>query len=58
MARPIEATPTIKDKDARALIRQIESSRKLSPKKEKELKKSHSLYVKFSNQKRRFISEA
>ncbi len=58
MARPIEATPTIKAKEARELIREIESSKRLSPKKEKELEKCHSLYVKFSNQKRSFVSGA
>ena len=56
MARPIEATPTIKDKEAREIIREIESSKRLSPKKEKELERCHSLYVKFSNQKRNFAS--
>jgi len=58
MARPIEATPTIKDKEAQKLIREIESSSNLSPKKEKELERCHSLYVKFSNQKRSSVSGA
>ena len=56
MARPIEATPTIKDKEAQRLIKEIESSGRLSSKKEKELERCHSLYIKFSNQKRSFAS--
>ncbi len=55
MARPIETTPTIKDKEAQKIIREIESSRSLSPEKEKELEKCHSLYIKFSNPKRSFV---
>ena len=52
MARPLEATPTIKE--AKKIIKEIESSRRLSPKKEKELERCHSLYIKFSNQNHRF----
>lgn len=54
MARPIEATPTIKDKEAREIIKEIESTRNLSPRKKKELDRCHSLYIKFSNQKQSF----
>ena len=54
MARPIETTPTIKDEEARKIIKEIESSRKLSTKKEKDLERCHSLYIKFPNQRHRF----
>jgi len=58
MARPIETTPTIKDKEAERLIREIESSSKPSSKKEKELERCHSLYTRFSSQRRSFATGA